>query len=133
MPNQYWHHACERCDVREGGRACRRCGADGAFAYWSLSMFESAAVYRYVYELNPFGPHRKLASALLESIRIRCVRCAGRTILTVDENTWRTCPECEGTGGVWNRSIEDVEAMRRRVIESWPASAMPWRPTRIIE
>ena len=31
------------------------------FDGWGLSMWEKVAIYRYVYGLNPFGPHRPLA------------------------------------------------------------------------
>jgi hypothetical protein len=126
MPNQYWHHACERCDAIEGGRACRRCGVDGTFAGWGLSMWEAAAVYRYVYELNPFGPHRPFANRVLTPLRERCVQCGGKTILTVDDRVWLTCLGCEGTGGVWMRPTEEVEAVRHQVIERWPGAALPW-------
>lgn len=128
MPNQFWHHACKSCDALEGGRACRRCGADGTFAYWGLSMWEWAAVYRYVYELNPLGPHRPLADKLLTPMRDRCARCGGRTILTVDAHTWRICQDCEGTGGVWTRPEEEIDAARRQVLARWPGATMVWTP-----
>lgn len=130
MPNQYWHHACERCDALEGGRTCRRCGADGTFSHWGLSMWESAAIYRYVYELNPIGPHRPLANALLGSIRHQCVGCRGRAIVSVSETEWRWCGDCEGTGGVWTRETEEIEAVRCEVLARWPDAGLTWSPPR---
>lgn len=107
---------------------CRRCGADGTFEHWGLSMWEWAAVYRYVHELNPFGPHRKFADTLLRPMRELCRGCGGRAIVTLSEAEWRWCLTCEGTGGVWIVAPEDVEAMRRQVLECWPAAAMRWAP-----
>ena len=130
MPNQYWRHVCDRCDALEGGRACRRCGADGTFSHWGLSMWESAAVYRYVYELNPFGSHRPLSNALLNPMREHCVGCGGRAIVSVGETEWQWCGDCEGTGGVWIRALEEVEAAKQAVLNEYPAAALPWAPAR---
>ena len=96
------------------------------FDGWRLSMWEAARVYHYVYGLNPLGPHRPLANSLFAGMRDRCVRCGGRRILTLDGETWRDCPACEGTGGVWNGSFEEVDAVRRRVVARWPEASLPW-------
>ena len=110
----------------EGSPRCVTCGGRGAFDGWHLSMWESATVYHYVYDLNPMGPHRPLADRLFAGMRDRCVRCGGRKILTLDEETWRDCPACEGEGSVWNCAPDEVDAVRRRVVGKWPRAALPW-------
>jgi hypothetical protein len=49
-----------------------------------------------------------------------------------DGNRWRLCAACEGTGGVWNGSTEDVEAARREVIKAFPESAVDRTPPRFV-
>jgi len=67
------------------------------FDGWRLSMWESGSLYHYVYGLNPMGPHRPFADSLFAGMRGRCVRCSGRRMLTLDDETWCECPACEGT------------------------------------
>lgn len=108
-----------------GTPACAACGDVGVFDGWSLSMWEAMAVYRYVYDLNPMGPHRPFADRLFAGMRDTCTRCMGRTVLTFDDGqAWSTCPACEGTGGIWNCSVEDVAAARQAVLTRWPGAAM---------
>src|SRR5713226_7659948 len=116
MPNRLWRHVCSGHDVVEGSPRCRTCGVRGVFDGWYLSMWEAARLYHYVYGLNPMGPHRQLADRLFAGMRDRCVRCGGRKVLTLDEETWHDCPACEGTGGIWNRSPDEVDAVWRQVV-----------------
>ncbi len=110
----------------EGSPQCATCGGRGAFDAWRLSMWEAARVYHYVYGLNPIGPHRALADRLFRGMRDPCVRCGGRAVLTLDERRWRACLTCEGTGGVWNRSPDEVGAVWRQIVARWPGAALPW-------
>ena len=125
VPNRMWRHVCGERVVVEGAPRCEKCRAIGVFDGWHLSMWEAARVYHYVYGLNPMGPHRPLADSLFAPMRERCVRCGGRKILTLDEETWRDCPTCEGTGAVWNRPSAEVNAVRQRVVAEWPDAALP--------
>lgn len=124
MPNRMYRHACERSEVLCGSPECTLCGACGVFVGWRPSMWEAAAVYHNVYRLNPFGPHRPFADRLLGRMRETCVRCGGHTVLTVDEETWRNCPTCEGTGGVWNRPFDEVDAAWRLVSARFPKAIL---------
>ncbi len=72
------------------------------------------------------GPHRPLADALFAGMRDRCARCGGRKVRTLNEDTWRDCPACEGTGSVWNCAVDEVEAVQRRVVAEWPGAAPAW-------
>ena len=129
MPYRLWRHVCQGSEALSGSPDCHVCGVHGVFAGWRLSMYEAMSVYRYVYELEPIGPHRPLADRLLTPLRTPCVRCHGHGILTLDLNSWCACPTCEGTGGIWNRSIEEVEAVRRQVLASLPTpQPAPPRP-----
>jgi hypothetical protein len=122
MPYRLWRHVCHGREIATGSPDCQICGTHGVFAGWRLSMWEAARVYRYVYELEPVGPHRPLADRLLAPLRTPCIRCHGEGVLAIDEGTWCACATCEGTGGIWNRSPEDVDAARRQVLT---ASAAP--------
>ena len=124
MPNRFWRHHCRGREAIEGSPRCATCGAHGAFAGWQLSMWEKAARYHYVYDLSPFGPHRSLADRLLAPLRELCARCGGRAILTLDKETWRECPACEGTGGLWTRPWDEVDAAWRQVVARWPGAVI---------
>jgi hypothetical protein len=112
MPQPFWRHVCEGGEVLLSTPECHTCGAEGVFDGWRLAMWEAMAVYRYVYRLNPMGAHRPLADRLFAGMRDPCVRCGGRAVLTLgDGSAWSTCATCEGTGGVWNRPFEEVDAV----------------------
>jgi hypothetical protein len=116
MPYRIWRHFCQGRDVLIPSPDCSVCGAHGAFEGWRLSVREAASLYRYVYALEPCSSHRPLADRLLAPMRTPCVRCQGNAVLTIDVKTWGACPTCEGTGGVWNRPVEEVEAVRREIL-----------------
>src|SRR3989442_235964 len=113
MPHRLWHHVCrEGQGVLEGSPQCGTCCAQGVFDGWRLSMWEAAALYHRVYGLNPFGPHRAFADSWFAGMREPCVRCSGRSLVTLDEETWLGCPTCAGTGGNWNCVGHEVDAVR---------------------
>lgn len=128
MPYRLWRHICQGNEVLISSPDCAVCGVHGPFAGWRLSVREAANLYRYVYELEPSGPHRALADRMLTPLRTPCTRCRGEAVLTIDLNTWCACPTCEGTGGIWNRSIDEVEAVRRQVLAFANASPPPRPP-----
>ena len=124
MPHQFWRHTCGATQVLTGTPVCRTCGIKGEFHGWRLGMHESMARYQYVYGLKPIGPHRQLADDLLGDLRVPCPRCHWDGIITVEEGTaWRICPECEGTGGFWNRPSDEVDAVRRQILREFPDAA----------
>jgi hypothetical protein len=126
MPYRMWGHFCQGREVLIPSPDCSVCGAHGAFYAWRLSVREAASRYRYVYELEPSGPHRPLADRLLAPMRTSCVRCSGHAVLTIDVGAWTACPTCEGTGGIWNRPPQEVEAVRRRIL----TAVVPAKPVR---
>lgn len=125
-----------RCD--HAGRAdlvswaeCQTCGALHEFAGWFRSRHESMAAYQYAYGLKPMGPHRALADRLLGPLRSGCRECYGSGIITDDINHWHMCPSCEGTEGHWTCSGEELESLRRRVLEQFPEAAITRTPTNL--
>src|SRR5437762_994124 len=124
MPQPFWRHVCAGREVLCTSPECRMCGRRAVFDGWRLKWWETLAVYHYVYGLNPMGPHRELADQLFAGMRDSCVRCAGCAVLTLgDGSAWRACPDCEGTGGLWNRPFEEVDAVWRQVVARWPGPA----------
>ena len=123
MPQPYWHHVCYGLrEVLRTSSECARCRRRGAFVGWRLAWWEALRVYHYVYGLNPIGPHRELADRLFAGMRNPCIRCGGRAVLTLgDGSAWRPCPECEGTGGIWNRPFAEIDAAWRQVVARWPS------------
>ncbi|MEE9230478.1 MAG: hypothetical protein V3U86_07205 [Acidobacteriota bacterium] len=89
-------------------------------------MHESMACFQYVYGIKPLGPHRKMADPLFGGMRTGCERCSGRGLLNVEGGaSWRGCPVCEGTGGHWNRPLDEVDAALVRVLEEFPDAEAP--------
>jgi hypothetical protein len=129
MPQPLWFHRCHNGNVHDVHPVCPSCGTQARFDGWYLRMHEAMAVYQYVFGLKPVGPHRLLADRLFLNQRLACRRCRGRAVLTLgDGSVWQVCPECEGTGGVWLRSIDEVEALRQRVLAEFPGAALDVTP-----
>ena len=137
VPHPTWRHQCTTGAVVQSTRDCSSCGSIAHFDGWRLSLWEAMAVYRYVFDLNPVGPHRPYSDQVFADMRSACIRCAGRTVLTLGNGTaWSTCPSCEGTGGIWNCAPEAIEAVRRDILARWPGAALATRstngPTRVV-
>lgn len=123
MPLQFWRHSCpEAKGILTTNPICQYCGQPQEYAGWSLTMYEGMAVYQYVYGLKPMGAHRPMADRLLTPLRRRCETCAGEGVLSAGQpgSRWRVCAACEGTGGTWGCSPDDVEAVRREVLRVFP-------------
>jgi len=110
---------------------CQTCGALHEFAGWFRHRHESMAAYQYAHGLKPIGPHRALADELLGPSRTWCRQCGGSGILTGDVNRWHMCPSCEGTGGYWTCTEEQLEALRGQVLERFPDAAVTRTPTNL--
>lgn len=134
MPLQFWKHTCpEVGGVATTNRVCTYCGRQQEYDGWHLHMYENMAVYQYVYGLKPTGPHRPLADRLLTPLRITCKACAGRGLRTGREgDRWSLCPACEGTGGTWSSSPEEVEAVRREVLRAFPHAGVARTPANFV-
>jgi hypothetical protein len=124
MPHKLWRHLCCGRDILDGSHRCWSCRVDGAFAGWHLSMWEAMSRYARVYGLNPIGPHRRLANAWLTSRHSQCSRCGGHGLLTLSEEQYQDCPECDGDGGSWTCSAEEIDAVRQQIIARWPEAAI---------
>ncbi len=126
MPIQFWRHNCRGTGVLAGAELCTTCGVQGEFDGWRLSRLESMACFQYVYGIKPLGPHRELAGRLFKGMRTGCERCSGRGLLNGEGGaSWRACPQCEGTGGHWNRPLDEVDAALAQVLEAFPDAEPP--------
>ena len=126
MPIQHWRHNCRGTEELKSEQVCTTCGVLGEFDGWYLSMHGFMARYQYVYGIKPLGPHRKMADPLFGGMRTGCERCSGRGLLNVEGGaSWRGCPVCEGTGGHWNRPLDEVDAALVRVLEEFPDAEAP--------
>ena len=126
MPNQYWRHDCRGTEVLAAAQLCTTCGVLGEFDGWHLSRFESMACFQYVYGIKPLGPHREMADRLFDGMRTGCERCSGGGLLDGEGGaSWRVCPVCEGTGGHWNRPLDEVDAALVQVLEEFPDAEAP--------
>ena len=123
MPQPFWRHTCTAGDKLLPLPGCPRCAGESVLEGWQLTTFEAMRVNTLIYNLKPTGAHRAFADRLFAPMRNRCVRCQGGAILS-DDDTWRLCPLCEGTGGVWNRSEAEIGAAWREVVARWPDAAV---------
>ena len=77
--------------------------------------------YQNMYGLKPIGPHRRLADELFAGVSVACQTCSGRGLLDVNAGeAWIPCQDCFGMGLVWTCTPEEVQALRRQVLETFP-------------
>ena len=130
MPISLWLHECVDGHTVSKIRDCPDCSERAEFVGLAFEVHQSMAVYQYVYGLKPVGMHRLLAERLFAGMRDRCARCSGGGVIgDAPRSRWRVCPQCEGTGGFWNRSPDEIDAVRRRIIKEYPDAEARWAPT----
>jgi diguanylate cyclase (GGDEF)-like protein len=92
-------------------------------------MYEAMARYQSQYGLKPIGPHRQLADELLDAAKEACSGCRGRGLVDAsDGSTWQICEPCRGFGSFFTKPAEEIQALRRRILATYPdaaASAVP--------
>lgn len=133
MPHRMFTPRCDHASHADlvNWPECQTCGALHEFAGWFRFSNETMAAYQYAYGLKPVGPHRALANQLLDPSRAWCPECYGSGIHTDDINRWHMCSSCEGTGGHWTCTQEQLEALRRQVLEQFPEAAVTRAPTNL--
>jgi hypothetical protein len=135
MPVQGWKHTCPKSSGTTWTTkpSCPHCSGPQEYDGWRLGMHELMAVYQYVYGLKPIGPHRPMADRLLSPLRLRCGACGGRGLRPGREHErFSLCPMCEGTGGTWSCTPEEVEAIRREVLRAFPDAEVALTPTNFV-
>ncbi len=127
MPLKMWKH---RCPKGSGGLSwtgfprCSTCGEPGEYDGWQPRMYEAMAQYQSTYRLKPMGPHRKMAQELLGSLSEKCQVCDGRGLRdTAHGTSWQLCPACRGLGAFFTRPVDEIQALRRRVLAAYPDAA----------
>ena len=102
------------------------------FSPWAKprNMFQAMARYQALKGLKPVGPHRTLADSLLKNITCKCDTCGGTGLYgTYGGLGWRVCPACQGLGETYRISLDELQALRRQVLDRYPDAAPPgWRP-----
>jgi len=89
--------------------------------FWG-GMHHAMDRYMRTRRIKPLGPHRQLTDKLLDELRERCRACDGWGVLRQRTAGARDCPHCEGGGGVWTCSEEELEAAYRQIEEAFPGS-----------
>ena len=132
MPRKMWKHRCPNDGGGlswSGSPVCGSCGGSGEYDGWHPGMYETMARYQSKYGLKPIGPHRRMADELLGSLNEKCEPCDGRGLRdTANGSSWRVCEACRGLGSFFTKPAEEIEALRRRVLATYPdaaASAVP--------
>lgn len=120
MPHPFYiHPCCLKPSTLTGSATCPRCGESGIFARWDRSMHEAMAFYTRLFRLEPIGPHRPLADRLLGALRSTCNRCTGTGIVGNERGYWQ-CPQCEGGGGVWTGTDDEIYTAYQRIRQEFP-------------
>jgi diguanylate cyclase (GGDEF)-like protein len=89
-------------------------------------MYEAMARYQSQsrYGLKPIGPHRKMADELLGSLSKKCEPCGGRGLRdTANGHSWQVCEACRGFGSFFTRPAYEIQALRRRIVATYPDAA----------
>jgi hypothetical protein len=79
---------------------------------------------------KPIGPHTGLVRDLLGDVTAPCLECGGTGLSgSYGGMGWRACPACHGFGVVYAISLEELQARRQKVLESYlEAGISNWRP-----
>lgn len=133
MAEWVWRCDCMGVVIRRSARACPFCGERAMEGGWEYERNEEMAVYQYVTGLRPMGEHRAMADASLPGLRGACGRCIGTGLVTLTARQYRTCPECEGTGGFWTAPFAEVDAVIARIVGRYPDAALEETPSRFSE
>jgi hypothetical protein len=93
-------------------------------------MHRAMAHYQALCGLKPVGPHRHLAASLLKNITEPCTTCGGTGLHGTYGNLgWRICPTCHGFGEVYRISLDELGALRQKVLAQYPdAAPEDWAP-----
>ncbi len=126
MPQQMWKHTCRKdgSSYSMGSLVCSTCAGPGTYDGWHPRMHEAMALYQTRYRLKPIGPHRRMTDELFAPVRATCPACAGRGLRdTVGGRSWQVCSTCRGFGSYFTKPADEIEALRRRVLEAYPDAA----------
>jgi hypothetical protein len=77
-----------------------------------------------------YGLRQHGAIALLGDVTAPCTTCGGTGLRgTYGAIGWHVCPVCHGLGEAYTVSLEELQARRQKVLESYPDAGVPnWRP-----
>ena len=129
---EYWIHPGCSLDLLRAPH-CPTCGQEAEYAGWHRTIHEHMALFQYVFDFKPHGPHILHVRELLYPLRESCASCGGsgwtsarlsflppERFITLRPADGQPCPHCEGTGGFWICSAEAVDHIRRKIIDLYP-------------
>ena len=102
------------------------------FSPWAKprGMHQAMARYQALKGLKPVGYHRPLADQVLNNITCKCPTCHGTGLHGTYGNIgWRICRTCHGLGEAYRITLDELQALRQQVLDSYPDAAPPgWSP-----
>lgn len=125
MPERSFKYSC--CLGHGVAPVCAAHGGDGVFVGWAATSSERRVQFVRVYGLAPRGEALTLAPELLGTLRRHCLACRGSGWLGEEGDvTPCVCPGCDGLGGFWTVSIEEVAAARDQILRVQPEVEVGW-------
>lgn len=125
MPVRYWRHQCKgQGEHLVAGPVPCACGRANLYDGWGNTRAEAMDWYRRLHGLEPIGPHAAMAEELLRGAFVACKGCRAKGYLdTLDAQGYEPCPHCLGAGYVRVIGMEQLRALRQRVIDKHPEAA----------
>ncbi len=127
MPHRMWKHKCPSTEgggeIGRGVEVCSDCGQSGKYDGWYLSVVEHWCQFRRLTGFSPFDPRASLAHRLLAPLTRICQECKGRGVVERDVEPgqgWRICSACDWLGASLVGTTEEIEDVRKRVLELEP-------------
>lgn len=91
-----------------------------------VGKIPTLARYQALMGLKPLGRHIALAESLLKDITCMCPTCNGTGLYgTYGALGWLACPTCHGLGATYRITLDELQALRQRVLDRYPDAAPP--------
>ena len=124
MPNRYYEHGCDCSSETASSHhsRCRGCGAPGRFVGW-----QRTAHNHWGHVARDLGVHPLRSKPGFDEIlglRVRCRACSGPGYRP-DESRAEFCLVCEGSGGFWHASEEQLGEAYARLDQEAPDARAP--------
>ncbi len=134
MAYQSWTYTCACYPITTTNKTrvpiCPNCGQAGRYEGWQFSGIERRGMeskkHRELYGLLLEGPHAQLTRQRFAEATRACPDCHGRGYQdAATSKSTPDCPACDGLGSVWAKPLEEMVALRRHVLASYPEAAAP--------
>ena len=92
-------------------------------------MYEAMYRYQLHFGWRPIGPHRALGDPLIDAATVLCPACEGHGLIDRSEGCrFAICSSCFGFGSRPLPGAPEIEAIRQRVGDVFPASLTEYEP-----